>query len=127
MRCEVWSGVARYWYNQAADNIPDIGRIQHHLGVLARPNNLQQLFYYTKSLVSVHPFPSAEDSIILLFKPLLDDATKVNDCNPLHMAFVSAAFVSAHAIVFTKGSVNKFVSLGVSFLSHLDKPSWLYF
>jgi hypothetical protein len=33
---EVWSGVARCWYNQAVDKNPDTGRIQHHLAVLAR-------------------------------------------------------------------------------------------
>jgi hypothetical protein len=43
----VWCGIARYWYNKAADKSPDVGRIQHHLGVLARPNIIQQLFYYT--------------------------------------------------------------------------------
>ena len=93
----VWSGVARYWYNQAAHKSPDIGRIQHHLAVLAYPNIVQQLFYYTKSLVSVHRFPvtSAKDSILLLF-------------NPHHPPLVMA-FVSAHDIIFTQGSVNQFV------------------
>jgi hypothetical protein len=36
---EVWSGVARMWYNKAADKSPNVGRIQHHLAVLARPNS----------------------------------------------------------------------------------------
>jgi hypothetical protein len=101
---EVWSGVARYWYNQAADKNPDIGRIQHHLAVLARTNIVQQLFYYTKSLVSVHPFPSAKDSILLLFNPLLDTTKMANSRHPL----LVMAFVSAHGtyIIFTKGSVN---------------------
>lgn len=42
---EIWAGVARYWYNKAADKNPDVGRIQHHLAVLARPDVVQQLFY----------------------------------------------------------------------------------
>jgi hypothetical protein len=114
---EVWSGVARYWYNQAADKNPDIGRIQHHLAVLARPNIVQQLFYYTKSLVSVHPFPSAKDSILLLFNPLLDAAKTANSRHPP----LVMAFVSAHGIIFTKGSVNQFVGLVDTFLCLLDK------
>src|SRR5271169_4614520 len=52
---EIWSGVARMWYNKAADRSPNVGRIQHHLAVLARPNIVQQLFYYSKALVSVVP------------------------------------------------------------------------
>ena len=69
---ETWACVARYWYLQASDRNPNIGRIQHHLAVLARPDMLQQLFHYTKSLVSVHPFPSAGESILFLFDPLLN-------------------------------------------------------
>ena len=40
---EIWSNVARLWYNKAADRSPNVGRIQHHLAVLARPNIVQQL------------------------------------------------------------------------------------
>lgn len=57
---EVWSGVARMWYNKAADKSPNVGRTQHHLAVLARPNVVQQLFYYSEVLlVSVVPFQQA--------------------------------------------------------------------
>src|SRR2546423_14088090 len=42
---EVWSGVARMWYHKAADKSPNVGRIQHHLAVLARPNIIKQLFF----------------------------------------------------------------------------------
>ena len=53
---EIWCKVSRSWYMQAADKNPGVGRLQHHLAVLSRPNILQQLFYYSKSLVSVEPF-----------------------------------------------------------------------
>ena len=34
---EIWSNVVRMWYNNTAtDQSPDIGRIQHHLAMLAR-------------------------------------------------------------------------------------------
>jgi hypothetical protein len=71
---EVWSGVARMWYNKAADKSPNIGRIQHHLAVLARPNIVQQLFYYSKALLSVIPFQNARESVMLLFNPFLEDS-----------------------------------------------------
>ena len=41
---EIWSNVARMWYSKAADYPPNVGRIQHHLAVLPRPNIVQQLF-----------------------------------------------------------------------------------
>lgn len=64
---EVWTGVSRFWYSKAADKSPTVGRLSHHLAILARPNALQQLFYYTRSLTCVHPFQSARESILTLF------------------------------------------------------------
>ena len=40
---QIWSNVARTWYNMAADRSLNVGRIQHHIAVLARPNIVQQL------------------------------------------------------------------------------------
>lgn len=89
---ETWACVARYWYLQASDRNPNIGRIQHHLAVLARPDMLQQLFHYTKSLVSVHPFPSAGESILFLFDPLLNGSGSYGQ--------LVTAFVTAHGYLF---------------------------
>ncbi|KAL2005513.1 hypothetical protein VTN00DRAFT_2724 [Thermoascus crustaceus] len=113
---EVWAGVARDWYNKAAGKSPDVGRIQHHLAVLARPNIVQQLFYYTKSLVSVSPFLNARESILLLFDPLLNSTEAMNN---RHLPLVTA-FVSAHGVLFTKGSVDQFIQFVDKFLSLLN-------
>jgi hypothetical protein len=75
---ENWSGVARMWYNRAAQLSPTAGRIQHHLAVLARPNIISQLFYYSKALLNVIPFQNAQDSIKLLFSPIMDNAESRN-------------------------------------------------
>jgi hypothetical protein len=50
---EVWSGVARTWYSKAAAKPPGVGRTHHHLAVVARPNIVQQLSYYTKHEIRV--------------------------------------------------------------------------
>ncbi|KAF7158200.1 hypothetical protein CNMCM6106_004566 [Aspergillus hiratsukae] len=111
---EVWAGVARYWYNKAADKNPDVGRIQHHLAVLARPDIVQQLFYYTKSLVSVHSFPSTRESIPSLFNPLLH-APKAQHHYPL-----LAAFVLAHGYLFCRNPGPQFCRSVREFLADLD-------
>jgi hypothetical protein len=111
---EIWAGVARYWYNKAADRNPDVGRIQHHLAVLARPDVVQQLFYYTKSLVSVHSFPSTRESIPSLFNPLLN-APKAHHHYPL-----IAAFVLAHGYLFYRNPAPQFYRSAEEFLAHLD-------
>ena len=48
---EVWTKVARHWYSKASNPAPTKGRLYHHLAILARPNALQQLFYYASSFV----------------------------------------------------------------------------
>ena len=59
---EVWQNVARFWYSKAADKTPVVGRLYHHLAILARPKILQQLFCYCKSLGVSQPFSSARES-----------------------------------------------------------------
>ncbi|KAI8416557.1 hypothetical protein FOFC_02868 [Fusarium oxysporum] len=44
---ELWTGVSRHWYCKASDRSPTTGRLYHHLAILARPNPLRQLYYYT--------------------------------------------------------------------------------
>ncbi|RBR07666.1 uncharacterized protein FIESC28_10565 [Fusarium coffeatum] len=66
---EIWTSVSHYWYNKASDKNPTTGRLYHHLAILARPNALQQLHYYTKHvLFGVH----GSNSIISLFDPDLN-------------------------------------------------------
>ena len=69
---EVWSNVARFWYNKASDKSPNVGRLYHHLAILARPYTLEQLSLYTRSLTCVTPFKSARGSIMALFNPVLN-------------------------------------------------------
>ncbi|KAJ5182848.1 DNA/RNA-binding domain E.t1.c1-type [Penicillium capsulatum] len=108
---EVWAGVSRYWYNQYADRSPGNGRIQHHLAVLARPDVLQQLFYYTKALVTVRPFPNARESIVLLFN---------TDGKALPQTMVPA-FIATHGILFTRGANGQFITCANQFLSLLRR------
>ena len=68
---ETWTGVSRHWYSKASDKAPTAGRLYHHLAILARPNVVQQLSYYAKSLCVAVPFLSARESILTLFDPIL--------------------------------------------------------
>ena len=75
---EVWNNVARFWYNKAADKSPNVGRLYHHLAILARPYPLEQLSIYSSSLTFVSPFVSARGSIQTLFNPTVVDDAKFN-------------------------------------------------
>ncbi|EED11628.1 conserved hypothetical protein [Talaromyces stipitatus ATCC 10500] len=121
---ELYTRIARYWYTKAADLNPDVGRVQHHLAVLARPNLLQQLFYYTKALTSVQPFTEARKSILLLFGPLLDPAKAATKYSE-HYPRALTVFVEAHGVLFTRNDAFTFLRLAEKFLSELDKHARL--
>ncbi|GLI74867.1 hypothetical protein PoHVEF18_003116 [Penicillium ochrochloron] len=114
---EVWAGVSRYWYNQDADRSPEVGRIQHHLAVLARPDVLQQLFHYTKALVSVRPFPNARESVVLLFSPYNGQDQNLNQHTMV------TAFIATHSALFNKWPADQFVALANHFLALLREES----
>jgi len=101
---EVWSGVARFWYGKAADKSPNIGRLYHHLAILARPYTLQQLSLYTRSLTCIIPFESAKGSIMTLFNPILEGKESAHH-RPSSMEII---FIKAHGLLFTGGSMKEF-------------------
>ena len=94
---EVWNNVAKFWYNKASDNTPDVGRLYHHLAILAPPYTLEQLSLYTKSLTCVIPFESAKGSIMTLFNPILSNKSTAQT-RPFSFEVI---FIRAHAILFT--------------------------
>ncbi|ENH72037.1 Telomerase-binding protein EST1A [Fusarium oxysporum f. sp. cubense race 1] len=110
---EIWTGVSRRWYSKSSDKSPTTGRLYHHLAILARPNALQQLYYYTKSLCVPIPFSSARESIMTVFDPVLNN-------NTARLAPVDAAFVRAHAILFSGKSRDQLQESEDSFIDSLD-------
>jgi hypothetical protein len=124
---ETWAGVARSWYTKAADKNPTVGRLYHHLAILARPNALQQMYYYSRSLTCVKPFQSARESILTLLDPILGRAGA-----PLtHALAIDTNFIKAHALQFEESSVVKvegqrdkptdeFLNAKAEFIGNLD-------
>jgi len=101
---EVWSGVARFWYGKAADKSPNVGRLYHHLAILARPYTLQQLSLYTRSLTCIIPFESAKGSIMTLFSPVLEGKESAHH----RSSSMEVVFIKAHGLLFTGGSIKDF-------------------
>ncbi|KAH8645922.1 hypothetical protein BGZ60DRAFT_392345 [Tricladium varicosporioides] len=114
---EVWTGVARHWYSKASNKAPTTGRLYHHLAILARPNALQQLFYYSKSLCVAVPFSSARESILTLFEPVLNAD---NGQGQYRLPPLDTAFVKAHGLLFTNKEMQKFDYTVDEFLSLLN-------
>ncbi|KAL2158341.1 hypothetical protein VTH06DRAFT_4389 [Thermothelomyces fergusii] len=114
---EIWTGVSRRWYSLASDKAPTTGRLYHHLAILARPNVLQQLYYYEKSLSVEIPFASTRESIMTLFEPALCPSP-----NPQQKRLqpVENFFVKTHAILFSGRRLEELDATMEAFLQVLD-------
>ncbi|KAF6812315.1 hypothetical protein CSOJ01_05185 [Colletotrichum sojae] len=110
---EIWTAVSRHWYSKASEKAPTTGRLYHHLAILARPNALQQLFYYSKSLCVPIPFLSARESIMTLFEPHLNKL-------PTRLLEIDASFVRAHGVLFSGRNTEDFAPSVDEFISLLD-------
>ncbi|KAI0203241.1 hypothetical protein F4808DRAFT_36463 [Astrocystis sublimbata] len=111
---EVWTSVSRHWYSKASDKVPTTGRLYHHLAILARPNALQQLYYYAKSLCVPIPFASAKESIMTLFDPILSGHAHGR------MMPIDVAFVRTHGILFSRKQSERFEIVANEFLESLN-------
>jgi hypothetical protein len=111
---EVWTQVSRQWYLKASDRAPRIGRLYHHLAILAHRNALQQLFCYGKALSISQPFPAAKDSILTLFEPILSGK------QTRRLPPVITAYVKSHAFLFMRNGPESFYESLTEFISLLD-------
>ncbi|OAA56287.1 hypothetical protein SPI_07898 [Niveomyces insectorum RCEF 264] len=93
---DTWKGVSRRWYTVASNRAPTIGRLYHHLAILAWPNIITQMHFYAKSLCVPIPFASTRESILTLFDPIL------NGVPTRGVPPIDTHFATAHAILFTK-------------------------
>ncbi|KAK4229586.1 EST/SMG-like protein 1 [Podospora fimiseda] len=114
---EIWTAVSRHWYSKASDKAPTTGRLYHHLAILARPNALQQLYYYTKSLCVTIPFLAARESIMTLFDPIMAVAPNQYQAR---LPSVDFSFTKAHGIMFSGKQQDKLQSCVDAFLQPLD-------
>jgi hypothetical protein len=112
---DVWTSVSRHWYSRASDRAPTTGRLYHHLAILAKPNVLQQLFYYSKSLCVPVPFPSARESILTIFDPILGVSNQLP-----RVQSIDAAFVRVHGVLFAQKCFDQLEPSMEEFLSQLD-------
>ncbi|KAI9804441.1 MAG: hypothetical protein M1825_001340 [Sarcosagium campestre] len=114
---KIWTGVSQSWYSKAADKSPNVGRLYHHLAILARPKALRQLYYYTRSLTCVQAFLSARESILTLFDPILSGSETSN-----HRAVpVDITFIQAHGLLFTDARPEAFHQAVTTFVNTLDE------
>ncbi|KAK4041987.1 hypothetical protein C8A01DRAFT_14340 [Parachaetomium inaequale] len=114
---EVWTAVSRHWYSRASDKAPTTGRLYHHLAILARPNAMQQLYYYSKSLCVEMPFLSARESIMTLFEPLI---SRTSNPQQARLPPTELNFGKTHGILFSGKQLEELEPTMETFFQLLD-------
>lgn len=111
-----WGSVAARWYNKAARRNPDVGRLNHHLGILERPS-LRKLCLYDKAQTCVIPFPNARDSRETMCGPIVKDATAIENSSKTP----EGAIVTVHALIFKELSKDIFKFRAASAIGKLSE------
>ncbi|KAK4194003.1 hypothetical protein QBC40DRAFT_311765 [Triangularia verruculosa] len=97
---EVWTAVSRHWYSLASDKAPTTGRLYHHLAILAQM-----------------PFPSARESIMTLFEPIISQAPNPQQAR---LPPIELNFIEAHGILFSSKQDEELEKTRNIFLALLD-------
>ena len=108
---QVWSRVPRFWYSEAADKSPSVGRLYHHLAILARPYSLGQLSLYARSLTCVIPLGRAGEARSLPGRYDIQHRAKsksTGNCAAVsHFTSLSDQYISKHkeqSLISSSGS-----------------------
>nr|POE59007.1 est/smg-like protein 1 [Quercus suber] len=118
-----WGAVAARWYTMAADRYPQIGRLNHHLGILERPS-LRKFCYYAKSLNCILLFLNARDSLTTLCTPIVQDEQIVQNSR----SSAEACVVTFKALVYADKPYDKIQDLAhsaVLLLVQLPSPKFV--
>ena len=100
-----WGDVARFWYEKAAEENPGVGRLHHHLAVLARQDSVLQLNLYMRAMTCTGPFDSDEGNVTMSFDPKL----RGEKSPPFRSFQVETPFVKAHGLLFLRQSTTGFL------------------
>lgn len=96
-----WSQVAEMWYTNVLDDLPNLGRLSHHLGIVAHPDILRQLYLFSKATLSVTPYKHAQKSLKgFLLQPVLQQEDDV-----LCDSWIVSALVQTCALHLNRSSI----------------------
>lgn len=115
---ETWREMAREWYALGLAENPGTGRLQHHLALLSKGDELRALYHYSKSLTTAHPYLSTRESILPLFEEEHQARRTQSDVTQQEL------FVHLHGMLFTKISLDDFDECLERFLERLRQEAW---
>ncbi|KDR73471.1 hypothetical protein GALMADRAFT_71996 [Galerina marginata CBS 339.88] len=114
---EQWRNIARDWYGTGLAEQPGTGKLHHHLGLLSREvesEELRGVYHFVKSMTTLHPFPTSRESVL----PIWSHAAQVRRSAP--DARASELFVLLHGMLFTNIQLDDFQPTLARFIERLE-------
>ncbi|KAH7889781.1 hypothetical protein F5I97DRAFT_588082 [Phlebopus sp. FC_14] len=114
---ERWRGIAKEWYAQGLADTPGTGKLHHHLGLLSREvegEELRAVYHFIKSMTTLHPFSTSRESVLPIWSSTAQSRRSQPD------ARVSDLFVLLHGMLFTNIQLDDFQPTLSRFLERLE-------
>ncbi|KAG9318401.1 hypothetical protein JVU11DRAFT_492 [Chiua virens] len=114
---ERWRCIAKDWYAQGIADTPGAGKLHHHLGLLSREaesEELRAVYHFVKSMTTIHPFSTSRESVLPVWSSAAQARRSQAD------ASVPELFVLLHGMLFTNIELDDFVPTVSRFLERLE-------
>ncbi|KAG6840703.1 hypothetical protein C0991_004947 [Blastosporella zonata] len=114
---ERWRNIARDWYGAGLTEQPGTGKLHHHLGLLCRDvegEELKGVYHFVKSMTTLHPFPTSRESIL----PIWSVANQTRRAHPDTPA--RDLFVLLQGMLFTHIQLDDFTPTLARFVERLS-------
>ncbi|KAI9455599.1 hypothetical protein BJY52DRAFT_638264 [Lactarius psammicola] len=100
-----WRRVARDWYAEGVAGTPGHGKLHHHLGLLSREaegEELRGVYHFVKSMIAIRPFETARESVLPLWSQPAQARRSAPDARAPEL------FVLLHGMLFTNIQLDDF-------------------
>ncbi|KAH8117438.1 hypothetical protein DFH11DRAFT_1817087 [Phellopilus nigrolimitatus] len=114
---ERWRCIARDWYAAGLADMPGTGKLHHHLGLLSRDvekEELRSVYHFCKSMTTLHPFPTSRESVLQIWSVSAQARRSMADSR------VADLFVLLHGMLFTNVQLDDFPSTLARFMERLQ-------
>ncbi|KAF9228014.1 hypothetical protein BS17DRAFT_747074 [Gyrodon lividus] len=114
---ERWRSIAKEWYARGIADTPGTGKLHHHLGLLSREvesEELRAVYHFVKSMTTLHPFSTSRESVL----PIWSSTAQARRSQP--DARAPELFVLLHGMLFTNIELDDFTPILARFLERLE-------
>ncbi|KAI0262907.1 hypothetical protein BC834DRAFT_889594 [Gloeopeniophorella convolvens] len=111
-----WRTIARDWYAEGVSATPGHGKLHHHLGLLSRETEGEELrgvYHFVKSMIAIRPFETARESVLPLWSPAAQARRSAPDARAPEL------FVVLHGMLFTNIQLDDFSPILARLLERL--------